>query len=208
MTRLNLRFAVIMMIYGGAVFLVYRDEVLGPLLAPLAVLTARMTAGALGLIGMDALRDQAVLAHPDGFAYEIAYTCTGFLPAVTFIACILASSGTTGRKWVGIAWGVPLLIAVNLLRLTHLFYLGVNFPGAFGFAHEVLWEGLLAVSFIGLWLGWLHWSSKEASVSLPGSTNLGGSAEDFRCGVKQRFSRFQRGKRPASSPRVGQTLSR
>jgi len=34
--RLNLRFAVIMLSYGGVVFLVYRDEVLGSFLAPFA----------------------------------------------------------------------------------------------------------------------------------------------------------------------------
>lgn len=159
MDRLNLRFAVIMMIYGGAVFLTYRDEVLGPFLTPLAVTTARMTAAILHGIGIEALRDKAMLQHPDGFAYDIAYTCTGFLPAVTFIVCILACSGTPGGKLAGIAFGVPVLIAVNLLRLVHLFYLGVYFPAAFGFAHELLWEGLLAIAFIGLWLGWLQWTN-------------------------------------------------
>ncbi|MCU0733955.1 MAG: archaeosortase/exosortase family protein [Methylotetracoccus sp.] len=156
MKPLNLRFAAVMLGYGGAMFLVYRDEVLGPFLAPLAVLTASVTADVLQHIGIAVVRDGAFLIHPAGFAYQVAYTCTGFVPVVTFIVCLLACSGSAKAKWSGIAVGVPVLIGVNLLRLTHLFYLGVYAPGAFAFAHEVMWEGLLAATFIGLWLGWLN----------------------------------------------------
>jgi len=159
--RLNLRFVAIMLIYGGVVFLVYRDEVLGSFLAPLAEWTASIICTLMHQIGIDALRDGAVLTHSGGFAYEIAYTCTGILPAVTFIACVFAYPGTLGNKWVGVAIGVPALLAVNYLRLINLFYIGVSFPSAFGLAHEVLWEGLLAISFIALWLGWIDWSNNR-----------------------------------------------
>jgi exosortase/archaeosortase family protein len=152
-----------MMIYGGAVFLVYRDEVLGPVLAPLAAWTAHITLILVHVLGIDAVRADTVLAHPDGFAYEVAYTCTGFLPISTFIACILAYPGTWHTKRVGIAFGVPLLWMVNLLRLVHLFYLGVYIPEAFAPAHEVVWQGLQGMVFIALWLSWIHWSEKQVS---------------------------------------------
>lgn len=155
MKPLNLRFALIMTIYGALVSLLYRDEVLATPLAPLAVLTARVTAAILQSVGLPAQREEAILSHPDGFSYEIAYTCTGVLPAVTFIVCLLACSGSVREKLAGIALGVPVLLAVNLLRLVHLYYLGVYMPGAFGFAHEVMWEALLGVAFIGSWLVWL-----------------------------------------------------
>ncbi len=156
MKQLNFRFAVIMTVYGAAVFLLYRDEVLGVALSPLAVLTARITAFLLHRIGLPAQREEALLSHPDGFSYEVAYTCTGFLPAVTFIVCLAASSGPVRAKLAGIAWGVPALIAVNLLRLVHLYYLGVHMPSAFALAHEVVWEVLLAITFVGLWTVWLR----------------------------------------------------
>jgi len=150
-----------MLSYGVVVFLVYRDEVLGSFLAPFAEWTASIICTLMHQIGMDALRDGAILIHPDGFAYEIAYTCTGVLPAVTFIACVFAYPGTLLNKWVGVTFGVPALLAVNYLRLINLFYIGVSFPQAFGLAHEVLWEGLLAISFIALWLGWIDWSNNR-----------------------------------------------
>ena len=159
--QLNLRFVFIMLAYGGVVFLVYRDEVLGSFLAPLAEGTALITSELIRQIGIETLRDGAVLTHPNGFAYEIAYTCTGLLPGVTFIVCVLAYPGTLRNKWPGIALGVPALLVLNYLRLVNLFYIGVRFPRAFGFAHEVLWEGLLAVAFIGLWLSWIFWSNNR-----------------------------------------------
>jgi exosortase/archaeosortase family protein len=161
--QFNLRFVLIMLIYGGIVFVVYRDEVLASVLAPLAEGTAFITSKLLCLFSVEVLREGAVLTHPDGFAYEIAYTCTGLLPGVTFIVCVMAYPGSLKSKWPGIVIGVPVLLAVNYLRLVNLFYIGVHFPGAFGLAHEVIWEGLLAVAFIGLWLSWIGWSNNRQS---------------------------------------------
>lgn len=161
--RLNVGFAVIMVVYGGVVFLVYRDEVLGPFLRPLAELTASVTEGLVRLLGIEVLRAGAIIKHPDGFGFEIAYICTGFLPVVTFVVCVMAYPGPLARKWAGIAFGIPALLAVNFLRLVSLFYIGVRFPALFGLAHEVVWEGLLAVVFIALWVGWMRWSNDHGS---------------------------------------------
>ncbi len=169
--RLNFRFAVIMLIYGGVVFLVYRDEMLGSFLAPFAEWTASIICALMRQVGMEVLRDGAVLTHPGGFAYEIAYTCTGLLPAATFIVCVFAYPGTLRNKWVGVAFGVPALLAVNYVRLINLFYIGVSFPGAFELAHEVLWEGLLAVFFIGFWMGWIDWSNNRQSAKTERDTD-------------------------------------
>ncbi len=150
-----------MLSYGGAVFLFYRNEVLGPILAPLAAGTARLVLALLDLLGIDAVREGAIITHPDGFAYEIAYICTGFLPVATFMVCVLAYPAAWRTKWVGMLIAVPILWAINLLRLVSLFYIGVHFPAAFAWVHEVAWEGLLAATFISLWLGWMNWSARR-----------------------------------------------
>jgi exosortase H (IPTLxxWG-CTERM-specific) len=154
----NLRFTVIMTLYGGAVFLDYRHEVLGPVLAPLSPWTAYVTQVLLHQLGIDAVRHGAVLAHPNGFAYQVGYICIGFTPIIMFIGCVLAYPGTWQVKRMGIALGIPLLWLLNLVRLVHLFYLGVYIPKAFTLAHEIVWQGLQAVTFIALWLSWIRWS--------------------------------------------------
>ncbi|MGR9115944.1 MAG: archaeosortase/exosortase family protein [Gammaproteobacteria bacterium] len=149
-----------MLTYGGAVFLVYRDEVLGGYLAPLAEWTATLCSRLIQWSGMEVLREGVFLTHPNGFGYEIAYTCTGLLPSVTFIVCVMAYPSVFRYQFIGILVCIPVLLTVNYLRLVNLFYLGVYFPSAFGLAHEVIWEGLLAVTFISLWLSWIYWSDE------------------------------------------------
>lgn len=159
MKPFNLRFVFIILLYGGIVFLCYRDEVLGTVLAPLEETTAIITSTLLRWCAIMVTREGTVLSHPDGFSYKIAYICTGFLPSATFVICIFAFPGAKSDKFVGILCGVPSLLFVNYLRLANLFYIGVYFPESFKFAHELLWEAMQVIFFITLWLLWIHWAT-------------------------------------------------
>lgn len=161
--QVNLRFATVMAVFATIVFVTYREEVLGTLLAPLTMLTARMTLALLHWLGMEAARAATVISHPEGFAYEIYYRCTGFLPVAFLTVAILPSPAPLRYKSIGLAVGVPILIVLNLTRLVHLFYLGVYHPTAFDFAHAVLWQGLLILVTFGLWLGWTRWSDSRTA---------------------------------------------
>ena len=161
MRQLNLRFALVMLGFVGVVWLTYREEVLGSLLAPLAMLTAQIAIALLNWLGMEAVRLVTVISHPDGFAYEIYYRCTGILPVAFLTVSILAYPGPLRRKLVVLAVGVPIMILLNLVRLVHLFYLGVHNPAAFDIAHAIVWETLLILAIIGIWVGWTRWSDKR-----------------------------------------------
>lgn len=150
--QINLRFAVVMAVFVAVVLLTYREDVLGSLLTPLTTLTAQMTVALLHWLGMEAVRVSTVISHPDGFAYEISYRCTGFLPVAFLTVSILASPGPVRRRLVGLAVGVPVLFGLNLVRLVHLFSIGVHNPAAFDVAHAVVWEGFLIVTIFGFWL--------------------------------------------------------
>jgi exosortase/archaeosortase family protein len=159
--QLNLRFIAVMASFVGVIFLTYRQDVLGFLLAPLTRLTARTTLALLHLAGMEAVRVTTLIYHPDGFAYEIYYRCTGFLPLTFLAVSILAYRGPLRCKFVGLAAGLPILVTLNFTRLVHLFYIGVYNPAAFDIAHTIVWETLLIVAIIGIWMGWTRWSDKR-----------------------------------------------
>lgn len=156
---LNLRFVAVIVGFAGVAYLTYREDVLGALLAPLTTWTAGATLVLLHWLGIAATRMATVVSHPSGFAYEIYYRCTGFLPVAFLMTAILATPGCWRRKLVGLAVGAPVLIALNLTRLVHLFYLGVHHPAAFDFAHTVLWDGLFVFAIFGLWVIWTRWLS-------------------------------------------------
>jgi exosortase H (IPTLxxWG-CTERM-specific) len=156
--QVNLRFVAVMFGFTGVALVTYREDVLGGLLAPLTAWTARATVALLHWLGIEATRVGTVVSHPSGFAYEIYYRCTGFLPVAFLATAILAYPGCWRRKLVGVSVGVPVLISLNLTRLVHLFYLGVHHPAVFDLAHSVMWEGFLILAILGLWLGWTRWS--------------------------------------------------
>ncbi len=155
--RLNLRAAVSLTIFVGVVLLVFRDEVLGPALVPLRIATARTVLGLIRLAGMAAVREASAIYHPGGFAYEISRGCIGLVPAGILTVTTLAHPGQLRRKMQALAVAIPLLLGLNLLRLLHLFYLGVNQPELFHLAHQVLWQAAIVLAVFTLWLGATRW---------------------------------------------------
>ncbi len=154
----RLRFAATLAAFAVVVFFTYREEVLGAALAPLTAWTAQATVSVLELFEADVARQATILRHPGGFAYEIYFRCTGILPVASLgVAIVAFPAGSWRRKLIGLALGAPLIVAINLLRLVHLFELGVARPELFSFAHSVLWEAGIVLAVVGVWAAWLAW---------------------------------------------------
>jgi len=141
---------------GSAMLLAEWSRACTDALAPVDILTARATSQILAWLGMDAQRELAALAHPGGFSYQIVMPCTGIIPAALLTAAILCAGASLWAKVGGAALGALSVLALNLVRLVSLFYIGVRHPEAFGLAHAVLWQGVSLVFPIAFFLGWTH----------------------------------------------------
>ena len=150
--RGGLRFALTLGAFAAVVALLFRDSIVGPLVSPLRVLTARAVLLLIQQIGMDAVREGSAIYHAGGFAYEISRGCLALVPAGFLVVSVLAYPGKTGRKLAAITLGVPLLLGLNLVRLVNLFYLGVHRADLFGLAHQVVWQGVMILAVLALWL--------------------------------------------------------
>ncbi len=162
--KMNLSFSASMLVFVGIVQLIYRDEILGYFLTPLSRPTAQTVLTLIHLAGLDAVRIGNLICHPDGFAYDIHYRCTGFLPIAFLIVSILVCPGGLRTKAAGLAVGVPLLVVLNLIRLVHLYYVGVHNRAVFDLAHSVLWPGLMIFTVFGLWIAWKKWAGPQGEV--------------------------------------------
>ena len=153
-TRVWGRIALGTSIFGCAALVADRSAAFAQALAPFNLLTARATCQILHWLGMDVQREVATLTHPGGFSYQIALTCTGLIPGGLLAAAILCG----GSHWRSRLWaagcGVVAVLILNLVRLVSLFYIGVRYPGAFGFAHSVVWQGLTLAFVVGFFLLW------------------------------------------------------
>ena len=131
------------------------------LLTPVALGFASLVQGVLRWTGVGALRDGAYVFVPGRFAYEVGIGCTGLLPAAVLVVAILASPGSQAAKWRGLSIGVPLLLVFNLVRLAHLFYLGIQAPRAFALAHSVWWEAGIVLMTFAVWMVWALWAARR-----------------------------------------------
>jgi exosortase/archaeosortase family protein len=145
----------------GIFLFAYRDDVLGRLLSPWVDLTVRMTFAVLQGLGIESARMVSEIRHPGGFSYEIYYRCTGILPVAILTSFITAFPASWRFKFIGLASGVPLLLALNLARLVHLFYVGVYAPAAFDLAHRVVWEAVLISATVLIWWVWSKWAVRS-----------------------------------------------
>lgn len=147
---------------GVAVPAFYREAVLAAPLEPAVAVTARVTHWLIGLAGMSAELDDATISAPGGFAYEVYFRCTGFLPVICVAVAILAHPAPWRRRLAGLAVGVPVLLGLNFVRLVHLFQLGVSRPEVFDVAHSVVWEAAIVVAVASVFLGYLAWCEPAA----------------------------------------------
>jgi exosortase/archaeosortase family protein len=155
--RTGLRFALVLAAFAAAAALLFREEIVGPLVVPLRVLTARGALALIQLSGMEAVREASAIYHPGGFAYEMSRGCIGLVPAGFLIVGVLAYPGPLKNKVTALILAVPLLFAVNMTRLVHLFYLGVHRADLFHVAHRVVWQIVIVLAVFTLWLAATHY---------------------------------------------------
>jgi archaeosortase B (VPXXXP-CTERM-specific) len=115
--------------------------------------TARAVHAAVSLAG-DASRD-GNLVRLGGFSVRIIEECTGVFETIIFAAAVLAYPTRLAKKALGLAFGVPLLYAFNVLRILVLLVVGSRWPALFEFMHVYFWQATLILMITSVWLLWI-----------------------------------------------------
>ncbi len=92
-----------------------------------------------------------------GFAVSIEAGCNGVEAGIVLTAAILAYPATWREKLVGIAIGLLTVQALNLLRIITLFYIGQWNAVVFEWAHLYIWQALIMLDVLLVFLFWLRW---------------------------------------------------
>jgi exosortase/archaeosortase family protein len=123
---------------------------------------ARITAALLDFTGRDVTVKDNVVSSPR-FAFQIVDLCTAIMPMMILTAAVLAFPSRVKEKGVGLLLGLLGLFVVNQIRLVSLFYVGIYVPSIFGATHLLIWQALMIVLAIGLWLVWAYRYVRTAS---------------------------------------------
>jgi exosortase H (IPTLxxWG-CTERM-specific) len=92
----------------------------------------------------------------NGFAISIEAGCNGIEAALILIAAMLAFPATLKHRAVGILAGLAAVQALNVVRVVSLFYLGQWNLQAFEWAHLYLWQALIMLDVLIVWLIWIR----------------------------------------------------
>lgn len=150
------------LLLGCAVILGLETEAASALLAGPALATANITNGLLAFLGVETVQQGTVITQPYVFSYEIHTRCLGVLPASVFVILTLVHPAGLRSKLMGVCIVLPVLFALNITRLVHLFLVGVFQPHFFWMAHHVIWNGITFAAVVLMGLVWLKWSDNSA----------------------------------------------
>lgn len=116
--------------------------------------TASVLALLLNMLGVDAMTNGSIV-RLDGLWMEIVDECTGIYEILVYTAAVLAFPTSIKKKAVGIAFGIPLLVLLNMTRLICLAFVGIYRAESFEFVHLYLWQVtliLLIVIVLSIWI--------------------------------------------------------
>ncbi|MGB7422823.1 MAG: exosortase H [Comamonas sp.] len=124
---------------------------------PWTVLLARISAALVMAFDASAAAQGKVLWNTvTGFGVSIEPGCNGIEACIVLAAAILAFPVSGRSKLMGLIAGCLAVQALNVVRVISLFYIGQWNTAAFNFAHEFLWQGLIMLDVLIVWLLWVR----------------------------------------------------
>ncbi len=158
-----LKYVALFLSFCVAFYLVYYFLTLRGSLSILKNLTASILGAIFSLSGADVVVNGAALSI-NGFPLEIIDECTAVFSSIVYCSCVLAYPTTLKNKGLGIAFGVPLLYAINIFRLIVLTLVGISYPDMFEFVHVYLWQASFIIFVVAIFLLWLHFLSARKNL--------------------------------------------
>ena len=118
--------------------------------------TARATGAIVNLFGASA-EVEGTLISSSSFSMIIVTECTALVPTAIVVCAVLAYPGTWRQKAIGAGLGIAALFVLNLVRTSSLFFIGGSFSSSFfNTAHFLIWQPLMIVIAVALWLLWVE----------------------------------------------------
>lgn len=92
----------------------------------------------------------------NGFAVSIEAGCNGVEATIVLIAAMLAFPAPWKHKIIGLIAGIIAVQGLNIVRIISLFYLGQWNYSVFEWAHLYVWQALIMLDVLIVWLLWVR----------------------------------------------------
>ena len=108
---------------------------------------------------------KVISSTANGFAVSIEAGCNGVEATIVLVAAMLAFPAPWKNRLIGLAVGIVAVQGLNIVRVISLFYLGQWNRDVFEWAHLYVWQALIMLDVLIVWLVWVR--------MLPGGRDAG-----------------------------------
>jgi exosortase H (IPTLxxWG-CTERM-specific) len=146
-----------LVLFLGILLLAFTTIALQPVndavVIPYTAFVARISGAVLGLLGEDITVAGCELRSPR-FAVTIYNGCNGLITSLIFASGVLAFPASWRAKAAGVVGGLLAIQVINQVRIVSLYYIGVFLPDYFDESHILIWQSLVILAGVGLWVAW------------------------------------------------------
>jgi len=143
--------------FAGLLILFYAVIALHPVndhvVVPFTGAVARVSGRILNVMG-ERVAIAGTAISSNAFTVNIENGCNGLETALLLAAAVLAFPASGRQRVAGFFLGFAAIEVVNLVRVVSLFWIGAHRPRWFGSAHTLVWQSLVVLAGVGLFVLW------------------------------------------------------
>lgn len=148
-------------LFVGVLAVLFGVELLQPvqekIVLPWTAFLAAMSANLMSIWDSGVMHQGRIIHSATAdFGVSIEAGCNGIEAVLMLVAAIVAFPSSLKLKLAGILAGSLAIQAVNILRIVTLYYLGQWNEQVFEFAHLYLWQALIMLDVLVVWLIWIR----------------------------------------------------
>lgn len=160
-----LRFLLFFLLILGSLFALELTPPVQALVLPWAASLAEFSASLIALFDPKIITyGNVIQSQSNGFGVAVEAGCNAVEACIVLAAAILAFPSAWRHKLLGLVIGMVIVQMANILRIISLFYLGQWRMDAFEFAHLYLWQALIMLDVLVVWLIWVRTTPIKNSV--------------------------------------------
>lgn len=131
---------------------------------PLTAWLADASAFFIALFGRElSVQGDIIVDTATGFAAQIAAGCNGIEAMILLTAAIVAFPAPWRYKLWGVVIGSVAIQGLNLVRIVSLFFLGLWHKEAFEWAHLYIWQALIMLDTLLVWMVWIRYLPRQSN---------------------------------------------
>lgn len=163
-----LRFMLLFLLFLTALFVAeLLQSVDRHVIVPFTSAIADVCVWIVGIFDPHAIAHGKILqSTTSGFAISIERGCNGVEAVIILISAMLAFPASWKHKLAGIGIGFLAIQAMNIVRIISLFYLGQWSRLWFDWFHLYLWQALIVLDALVVFLVWLRYLPRRQTQAL------------------------------------------